>query len=112
MSSQSSLVSRPIKAESLLSFDWRELTALGVSPEEARSIAIALIVKRLMTLHERKLSCAGVPQQEARILARIIAKFDILSAVPTPREKQLISQYCPAICRSGLWRSQLLLRPS
>lgn len=99
-----------LRAESVLAFDWRELTALGVSWEEARSIATTLIAKQFMLMYWRRLIRAGVPIDDARRIARAVAKFDLMDRVPTFRQQNLIQHYCPAVCRSGLWRAKLLLQ--
>lgn len=98
-----------IKAERILAFNWRELTALGVSWEEARSIAMTLITKRLMGLYWRRLTKAGVSIDDARRIARAVAKYDVMEVSPTLQQQQLIQQYCPEICRARLWRANLLL---
>lgn len=99
-----------LKAESVLAFDWRELTALGVSWEEARLIATTLITKQFMLRYWRRLVRAGVPIDDARRIARAVAKFDVMELAPTSQQQTLIQYYCPAVCRSGLWRAGLLLQ--
>jgi hypothetical protein len=99
-----------LKAESILSFDWRTLTELGVSSEEARSIAQHLILRRLMSVYWQRLLNVGVPRDNARRIARSVAKFDVIEQLPTSQQQSLIRQYCPAVCRAGLWRAELLLR--
>jgi hypothetical protein len=99
-----------LKAETVLAFDWRELTALGISWEEARSIATTLITKQLMLRYWRRLLRADVPIDDARRIARAIAKFDQMELAPTLQQQTLIRHYCPAVCRAGLWRAGLLLQ--
>jgi hypothetical protein len=98
-----------LKAENVLSFNWRQLTSLGVSPDQARSIAITLIAKRVMYVYWRRLRRVEVPPDQARRIARSIAKYDVMEQAPTPQQQRLIQRYCPAICRAGLWRVELLL---
>lgn len=85
--------------------------ALGVSQEEARAIATMLITKRLMFTYWRRLVGNGVPIDQARKIARAVAKYDVMDAAPTLQQQELIQRYCPAICRTGLWRAGLLLCP-
>lgn len=99
-----------LKAENVLAFDWRELTSLGVSWEEARSIATTLIAKQFMLRYWRRLVRTGVPADDARRIARAIAKFDVMELAPTLQQQALIRYYCPAVCRAGLWRVALLLQ--
>lgn len=106
------LVSEKLTAEKLLAFDWRELTVLGISWEEARSIATKLIAKRLMLIYWKRLIGTGVPLVEARRIARAIAKFDTAQIPPSPYQQTLIQQYCPAVCRAALWRVEMLLPSS
>lgn len=110
VASQFELQQDSIRAEDVLAFDWRALTALGVSWEEARSIATTLIVKQFMGMYWRRLLRSDVPAKEARRIARAIAKFDLLDLPPTAQQRVLIQRYCPAVCRSGLWRCNLLLQ--
>lgn len=100
---------KPIKAEHVLAFDWRGLTALGVTPEDARSIATTLIAKRLMLIYWRRLHRAGIPYQDAKRIARAVAKYDVMEMLPSARQQTLIGRYCPIVCRVGLWRRELLL---
>lgn len=99
-----------VRAEAVLSFNWRELTTLGVSWEEARSIATTLVTKRFMVVYWRRLLRAGVPVDDARRIARTVAKYDLMDILPTLAQQTLIQQYCPVVCRCGLWRADLLLR--
>lgn len=99
----------PIKGEQLLAFDWRELTALGVTPEEARSIATTLIAKRLMLIYWQRLHRAGIPYKDSKKIARAVAKYDVMEMLPSARQQTLIGRYCPIVCRVGLWRRELLL---
>lgn len=57
----------------------------------------------------RQLIEAGVPLETARIIAWIIARYDAAKRLPNASQVTLLSQYCPMICRAGLWRSGLLL---
>jgi hypothetical protein len=98
-----------IKAESLLAFNWRTLTDLGVSWEDAQSIATTLIAKRVMVVYWQRLIRVDVPAVEARRIARAIAKYDIMGMHPPVAYQALIRRYCPAVCRAGLWRVELLL---
>jgi hypothetical protein len=97
------------KAVETPAFDWRKLTVLGVSPEEAEAIASKLAIKKQVTRYWQKLVRLGVPADDAIRIARAVAKYDAARTMPTLKQKQLISQYCPMVCRSGLWRSKLLL---
>lgn len=108
--SQCELQQDVLKAESVLAFDWRKLTALGVSWEEARSIATTLITKQFMLRYWRRLVRAGVPVDDARRIARAVAKFDLMELPPTVQQQALIQRYCPTVCRAGLWRAELLLQ--
>lgn len=99
-----------INAENVLAFDWRDLTALGVAPEDARSIAMTLITKQLMATYWQTLRKEGVPSLEAKRIARAIAKYDVMETSPRTYQRELIRHYCPAICRAGLWRRELLLK--
>lgn len=56
----------------------------------------------------RKLIEAGVPIDAANIIAWAIARYDTAKRLPQTNQRDLINQYCPSICRAGLWRSQLL----
>lgn len=98
-----------IKAERILAFNWRQLTALGLSWEDARVMAKTLVAKRLMCLYWRRLRRVGVSADDARRIARAVAKFDAMDLPPTLQQQQLIHRYCPAVCRCGLWRADLLL---
>jgi hypothetical protein len=99
-----------LPAEELLAFNWRDLTALGITQAEAQSIAARLIVRRLMLAYWRRLLKAGVTLDNARRLARTIAKYDVMQILPTPQQQALLCQHCPAICRSRLWRAEMLLQ--
>ena len=99
----------PFPTEQLLEFDWRKLTALGVSLEDAKTIAQNLIIKKIMLHYWRRLMRVGVPMDDARRIARAIAKYDTARVLPTARQQALICQYCPLVCRSELWRRELLL---
>lgn len=98
-----------IKAESILAFNWRTLIDLGVSWDEAHSIATTLIAKRVMVVYWQRLLRSNVPPDEARRIARAVAKYDIMGLHPPAYYQQLIHRYCPAVCRAGLWRVELLL---
>ncbi len=100
----------PIRAEQVLACDWRDLTSLGVSPQEARMIARTLIIKRLIGSYWLRLTKAQVPTDAARRIARAVAKYDVLEILPTLSQQQLLHHHCPAICRSGLWRAEMLLQ--
>ncbi|MFM7425303.1 MAG: hypothetical protein ACKO7W_09995 [Elainella sp.] len=99
-----------IQAEQVLACDWRDLTSLGVSPQEARMIARTLITKRLISIYWRRLTQAEVPPDAARCIARTVAKYDVLEILPTSSQQQMLHRHCPAICRSGLWRVEMLLQ--
>ncbi|WP_143467804.1 hypothetical protein [Leptolyngbya ohadii] len=96
-------------AVDLLQFDPGKLIALGVSPIEADSMAQILVAKHTMLRYWHKLTKAGVPKDNARRIARAIAKYDVSQTLPTLHQRKLICQYCPIVCRCGLWRSGLLL---
>ncbi|HEY9638953.1 MAG TPA: hypothetical protein V6C57_00635 [Coleofasciculaceae cyanobacterium] len=106
-----SLASLPhtFKPEAVLEFDWRKLTALGVSLADAEAIAQTLVLKKVMSAYWRKLMRAGIPMDDARRIARAIAKYDAAGILPTAQQQLLVSQYCPFVCRAGLWRAELLL---
>jgi hypothetical protein len=104
--------STSLSVESVLEFDWHKLIALGVSADDAQTIAQTLATKKIMFLYWRRLLKCGVPIDNARRIARAIAKYDTAKTLPTPQQRQLITQYCPFVCRSGLWRAELLLNPS
>jgi len=57
----------------------------------------------------RQLIEAGVPLETARVIAWIIARYDAAKRLPNAAQAALLFQYCPMICRAGLWRSSLLL---
>ena len=103
---------KSLTVESVLEFDWHKLTALGVSVDDAQAIAQTLALKKIMFLYWRRLLKAGAPFDDARRIARAIAKYDTAKTLPTARQRQLITQYCPFVCRSGLWRAELLLNVS
>jgi hypothetical protein len=92
--------------------DWKKLATLGVDPTEAQSIAQVLMTKQLMGTYWRKLIQAGVPKDDAKRIARAIAKYDVSRRPPRSYQRSLIQHYCPFVCRCGLWRSALLLNPS
>ncbi|NJR66817.1 MAG: hypothetical protein HC772_18295 [Leptolyngbyaceae cyanobacterium CRU_2_3] len=98
-----------VNAEAVLKFDWRKLTALGVSLDDAEAIAQTLVLKKIMSLYWRRLIRVEVPTDDARRIARAVAKYDAAGIIPTPRQQRLISQYCPLVCRAKLWRAELLL---
>jgi hypothetical protein len=93
----------------LLHFDSQKLIALGVPPEDAKSIAQTIITKHTMLRYWRRLAQAGIPSDNARRIARAIAKYDVIQTLPSARQQNLIRYYCPIVCRCGLWRSALLL---
>ena len=95
-----------------LTFDWKKLVTLGVDPTDAETIAQVLKTKHLMRVYWRKLTRAGVPKDDARRIARAIAKYDVNRRPPRSHQRLLIQQYCPFVCRCGLWRSALLLNLS
>jgi len=101
--------SQSLSIEAILEFDWHKLMALGVSAEDAQTIAQTLATKKIMFLYWRRLLKCGAPFDEARRIARAIAKYDTAKILPTAQQRQLITQYCPLVCRSGLWRAELLL---
>lgn len=63
-----------------------------------------------MLAYWRKLLKAGVNLDTARRLARSIAKYDVMQLLPTSSQQDLLRQHCPAICRTGLWRVEMLLQ--
>jgi hypothetical protein len=73
---------------------------------------IAKDYRRLGITYWQTLVREGVPRDEARALATAIAKFDLLGRSPSPEQKRLISQFSPILCRTQLWRSNLLLQNS
>ena len=100
---------KSLTIETVLEFDWHKLTALGVSAEDAQTIAQTLAIKKIMFLYWRRLLKSGAPFDDARRIARAIAKYDTAKILPTAQQQQLITQYCPFVCRAGLWRAELLL---
>lgn len=106
---QSTLIEEPRYVREFLPFDWRKLTELGISLEDARKIAQNLVLKKMMLCYWRKLRRVGIPADDARRLARAIVKFDALRQSPSRNQQCLISKYCSQVCRVGLWRSNLLL---
>lgn len=62
-----------------------------------------------MPVYWRKLIEMGVPINEAKTVAWIIARYDIAKRLPTPKQRQILSHYCRFVCRAELWRVQLLL---
>lgn len=90
-------------------FDWRKLTALGLSLEDAETIAQTLALKKMMLAYWRRLLRVGIPPDDARRIARAIAKYDAMKVFSTHRQQELIAQYCARVCRAGLWRADLLL---
>ncbi|HEY9626882.1 MAG TPA: hypothetical protein V6C84_06235 [Coleofasciculaceae cyanobacterium] len=101
-----------LNPESVLEFDWHKLTALGLSTEDAQKVAQTLVIKKVMFLYWRRLLRSGAPLDDARRIARAIAKYDTAKILPTAQQQQLIVRYCPFVCRSGLWRTELLLNAS
>jgi hypothetical protein len=93
-----------IDVKKLLPFDWRKLMILGVSLDDAKRIAINLLVREIVPVYWRKLIELGVPINEAHDIAEAIAQKR-----PNREQKELIKRYCPTICRAELWRSKLLL---
>ncbi len=93
----------------LAALDWRHLTALGVSRQEAKRIAKSLAVQQILPVYWRKLIELGVPMEDARKVAKAIAKYDIAKTSPDPLQRSLIQKYCPIVCRAELWRLKLLL---
>ncbi|MBD1869122.1 hypothetical protein H6F95_17840 [Cyanobacteria bacterium FACHB-471] len=98
-----------IDVKKLLPFDWRKLMILGVSLDDAKRIAINLIVREIVPVYWRKLIELGVPINEAHDIAEAIARYDAAKKRPNHEQKELIKRYCPTICRAELWRSKLLL---
>lgn len=96
-------------AANLLEFDSKTLIALGISPIEADTMTQILVTKHTMLRYWHRLTKAGVPKDNARRIARAIAKYDVSQTLPTLHQRKLICQYCPIVCRCGLWRSGLLL---
>lgn len=88
--------------------DWRQLTALGMSRDDALRVSQALMVRELALNYRHKLLKQGVPCNEAKRIARAIANYDTAQTQPSPGQQTLIQQYCPLICRASLWRPQLL----
>ena len=74
-----------------------------------RSKAFRNRTREITPTYWRQLIEAGVPLEKARIIAWVIARYDAAHRVPNPRQAALLFQYCPLICRAGLWRSTLLL---
>ena len=103
---------QPLSTDSVLEFDWHKLTALGLSTEDAQMVAQTLVIKKVMFLYWRRLLRSGAPLDDARRIARAIAKYDTAKILPTAQQQQLIVHYCPFVCRSGLWRAELLLNAS
>ena len=64
--------------------------------------------RQKMPVYWRKLIEAGVPIDEAKLLAWAIVRFEVAQISPTPDQQQLLRQYCRFVCRAGLWRSNLL----
>lgn len=93
----------------LLHFDAHKLVRLGISLEEANAIVRLLLTKQTMLQYWRRLAKAGIPKDDARRIARAIAKYDVSYTQPDNQQQQLIRYYCPIVCRCGLWRSALLL---
>lgn len=98
-----------VDIKKLLPFDWRKLMVLGVSLDDARRIAVNLIIREVVPVYWRKLIELGVPIDEAHDIAEAIARYDTAKKRPNRDQKELIKRYCPNICRAELWRSKLLL---
>ncbi|NJN59058.1 MAG: hypothetical protein HC879_16955 [Leptolyngbyaceae cyanobacterium SL_5_9] len=98
-----------VDVKKLLPFDWRKLMILGVSLNDAKRIAINLIVREIVPVYWRKLIELGVPINEAHDIAEAIARYDAAKKRPNRKQKELIKRYCATICRAELWRSKLLL---
>jgi hypothetical protein len=98
-----------VDVKKLLPFDWRKLMILGVSLNDAKRIAINLIVREIVPVYWRKLIELGVPINEAHDIAEAIARYDAAKKRPNRKQKELINRYCATICRAELWRSKLLL---
>ncbi|MBW4468491.1 MAG: hypothetical protein KME07_23950 [Pegethrix bostrychoides GSE-TBD4-15B] len=100
-------------AEQLAALDWHNLNTLAVPmPEEdaATQMSAQILAKQLMAVYWRRLLKAGVTPDPARRLARLIAKYDAMRQLPTVQQQDLLRQHCPPICRSGLWRVEMLLQ--
>jgi hypothetical protein len=100
---------KKIDVKQLLPFDWHKLMMLGVSLDDAKRIAINLIIREMVPVYWRKLIELGVPIDEAHDIAEAIARYDAAKKRPNRNQKELIKRYCPTICRAELWRSNLLL---
>ncbi|MEO1145828.1 MAG: hypothetical protein AAFY26_09545 [Cyanobacteria bacterium J06638_22] len=71
--------------------------------------AIRNRTREMIPTYWRQLIEVGVPLETARIIAWVIARYDAAHRLPSRAQADLLSQYCPLICRAGLWRSSLLL---
>lgn len=57
----------------------------------------------------RRLIEAGIPIDAANAIAWAIARYDAAKRLPNAAQRHLLCQYCPLICRAGLWRSHLFM---
>lgn len=89
-------------------FDWQQLTALGISSNEIKQLAVKIEFKKTAARYYRKLLALGVPIEDAQRIAKAIARFDLTRTALKPHYKNLVSHYCPLVCRAGLWRPNLL----
>ncbi|TVQ19753.1 MAG: hypothetical protein EA367_10540 [Leptolyngbya sp. DLM2.Bin15] len=62
-----------------------------------------------MPVYWRRLIEVGVPLQNAKDIAEIIAAYDVLRQAPLPSQISLLKQHCRYICRAELWRPKLLI---
>jgi hypothetical protein len=81
----------------------------AVAGQKSVAKAKSLRVRELMPIYWRKLIELGVPINEAKTVAWIIARYDVAKRLPNSRQRQIIHYYCRFVCRAELWRVQLLL---
>lgn len=68
-----------------------------------------MIARQLAHVYWKRLVKAGVPIDDAVMIAIAIARFDVVSKRPRAKYRNLIGRYCPMVCRAELWRPGLLL---
>lgn len=88
------------------------VTVSAIAPSSTKSNIKSnskISARELMPIYWRKLIELGVPINEAKAIAWIVARYDVACKVPGPHQQLLVRQYCRFLCRAGLWRASLLL---
>lgn len=82
--------------------------ALGLNESEAKQVAKNLAVRQLTKLYSPHLRRNGIDMQDATDVANAIAYYDTFGHLRDVHQQALLNQYCVALCRANLWRSELL----